>query len=117
VVNNQVTPQGTNTVRFDDFFLSADGFVSAQPRAAGSFLIDSDLLKISTFGLAAGSFTVTWNSLPGQTFTVRKRTSLSSGSWTQLVTDYPVGGAVDPTTTFTDNAATGTENYYQIVSP
>ena len=117
VVNNQVTPQGTNTVRFDDFFLSADGFVSAQPRAAGSFAIDSDLLKISTFGLAAGAFTVTWNSLPGQTFTVHKRTSLSSGSWTQLVTGYPVGGAVDPTTTYSDNAATGPENYYQITSP
>jgi hypothetical protein len=117
--NDQTAPQGTNTVLFDDFFLSANGILATTPVPASSFvpLAERPNITASVYDRAAGSFTLTWTAQAGQTYTVHKRSSLVAGSWTPVVTGYPSGGATGGTVTFTDTAAGGSASFYQISAP
>jgi hypothetical protein len=93
--NDQVTPQVANGVLFDDFFLSASGFNSTTPTPPSSFLEPLRVIQFAFDG--ALDVTLTWNTNPGQTYTVEKRFTLGSGTWETVVTDYPVGGATEAT--------------------
>jgi hypothetical protein len=77
-------------------------------------------LRIQSLAQSApAAFTLTWNSLPPdsllpQTFTVRRKNTLADANWTTLATGIPSGGS---TTTFTDDSASATAAYYQVISP
>src|SRR6185436_3424920 len=105
-VNNQVNPQGTNTLLLDDFFLSSSGFNSSTPLPPSSFVpgaapVD---IRVTAFSYTAGatSFTLTWGAQVGKTYTVEKRSSLGSGNWTSVTANYPAGGATGAAVSFTD---------------
>jgi hypothetical protein len=113
--NDQVTPQGTNLVRFDDFFLSTSGYNSTIPIPPSSFQEPIRVIQFTYDGFF--NFTLTWTAVPGQTYTVEKRASLSSGAWEEVVTDFPAGGATEATVTYTDMDATGGSLFYRISNP
>jgi hypothetical protein len=113
-----IPTQGTNTIRLDDLYLSGNGFLATAPMAAGSFGLASEQLRISSAVFtAANVFAITWGAADGQTFTIEKRDSLSTGNWTQVATGFPNGGATGGSVTYTDNAATGGVSFYRIASP
>src|SRR4051812_5228319 len=113
-----IATQGTNTIRLDDLYLSGNGFVATAPTAAESFSLASEQLRISAASFtAAGAFTITWDAAAGQIFTIQKRDSLSTGTWTELATGFPNGGATGAPVSYTDNVATGGTRFYRIVSP
>jgi len=114
---DSISNQGTNTVRFDDFFLSANGFLATMPLPAGSFVLATEGIREHVISFTGGNFTINWNAELGQTFTVEKRASLTSGAWTQVTTGFPNGGAADTTVSFSDVAATGQSAFYRISSP
>src|SRR5437016_1862974 len=98
--------QGTNNVRFDDFYLSSNGFNSTTPVTASSFQ-QVTTIQIGPFAYnpAAATFTLSWSSTLGATYNVLKKTSLSDPSWTTLATGYPAGGATGTSTSYTDSSA------------
>jgi hypothetical protein len=111
--NDQVTPQGTNMVRFDDFFLSTDGFNPTIPIAASAL---QDPLRITRAVFNGFEIVLTWNATIGQTYSVQKRASLSSGDWVTLISDYPPGGAAGPEVSFPEFV--GDENaFFRVTSP
>jgi hypothetical protein len=120
-VNNQVLPQGTNTVLLDDFFLSASGFNSGTPVPPSSFVPGSApaeiLLTAASYNAGTTSLALTWSAQTGKTYTVEKRASLSSGNWTTVVANYPNGGAAAASVSFTDTSATGGTGFYRVSSP
>jgi hypothetical protein len=107
--------QGTNNVRFDDFYLSSNGFNSTTPVPASS-LQPTTNIQIGPFGYnpTAASFTLSWNSAIGATYNVLKKTSLSDPSWTTLATGYPAGGATGTSTSFTNSGASQSAGFYLI---
>jgi hypothetical protein len=113
-----IATQGTNTVRLDDLYLSGNGFLGTAPMAPGSFTLGSEQLRISSAVFtAANAFAITWGAVDGQTFTIQKRDSFSTGNWIELATGFPSGGATGGSVTYTDNAATGGMTFYRILSP
>jgi hypothetical protein len=111
--NDQVTPQGTNLVRFDDFFLSTDGFNSTIPLPASSL---QDPLRIIQAVFNGFEMVVTWNATIGQTYTLHRTSSLGSGEWTTVVSDFPPGGAGGPTVTFSEFVA-DEPAFFRVTSP
>jgi hypothetical protein len=107
--------QGTNNVRFDDFYLSSNGFNSTTPVPASSFQ-QTTSIQIGPFAYnpTAASFTLSWNSAIGATYNVLKKTSLSDPSWTTLATGYPAGGATGTSTSFTNSGASQSAGFYLI---
>src|SRR5262249_47444666 len=102
---------GTNTVRFDDFYLTKNGFSRAIPRLF-------DIRGVTRNGSSA---TITWDSRAplspygtAQTFTVQRKHNINDVSWTTLTTGLPTGGN---TTTFVDPAALPDNAYYRITCP
>ncbi|MEO8429096.1 MAG: LamG domain-containing protein, partial [Verrucomicrobiota bacterium] len=61
--------QGTNTVLFDDFYLSSNGFNTSTPVSSSSFQPPPTQIVITGFAYSAGakSFTVTWTTEAGRT--------------------------------------------------
>jgi len=117
---NSTTPQGTNVVLFDDFYLSSgNGFNATVPVPASSFVPGAPPLRLSRFAYEAttSSFTLTWSAEVGKTYTLQKRPVVNSGSWINVLTGHPAGGATTPTVTFTDTNATGKATFYRISSP
>jgi len=105
-----------NSVRFDDFFLSTSGFNETTPIPAGSFV---EPLRIVQFGYDGFfTFSLTWNASLGQTYTVQKRNALGSGDWETVITEYPFGGAIEATVTFSEDFdPTKPAVFYRILSP
>ena len=110
--------QGTNIVRFDDIYLSANGFNSTTPVAASFFVPAPKPIVITGFAYNTGarSFTFTWSAETGRTYTVQKRAALGSGAWTTLVSAYPTGGATGTSASFTDANVSGNTAFYQVVT-
>jgi len=95
--NDQVSPQGTNVVRFDDFFISTAGYNSTIPIPPLLFRDPFRVLGTVHTGL---DFVITWSAQVGQTYSVQMRTSLSSGEWVTVVSGYPQGGATESTVSY-----------------
>jgi len=114
--SDQVTPQGTNLVRFDDFFLSTDGYNPTVPLPPSSL---QDPLRIVHAVFNGFEIVLTWNATVGQTYTVQKRTSLSSGDWETVVADYPPGGATGPAVSYSEfmDSAVDSAAFFRITSP
>jgi len=107
--------QGTNNVRFDDFYLSANGFNASTPVPASSFQqVTSIQIGPFSFNPATSSFNLGWSTTVGATYNVLKKNSLTDPSWTTLATGYPVGGATGTSTSFTDSNASQAAAYYLI---
>jgi hypothetical protein len=109
--------QGVNTILFDDFYLSSNGFNNSTPVPSSSFQPAPKQILIAGFAYSAGtkSFTLTWTAEAGRTYSVRKRDSLGTGAWTAIASDYPTGGATGNSVSFTDTGATGNTAFYQVV--
>jgi hypothetical protein len=100
--NDQVTPQGTNTVRFDDFFLSTDGYSATIPIVPSSFLGAQDALGVAAFeyDVPNALIRMSWNNTKaGSRYTVLAKERLDD-QWTEVITDYPPDGAATTTVTF-----------------
>ena len=107
--------QGTNNVRFDDFYLSSNGFNSTTPVPASSFQqVTTIQIGPFVYNPVAASFTLSWTSTVGATYNVLKKTSLSDPAWTTLATGYPAGGATGTSTSFTDSGASQSAAFYLI---
>ena len=110
--------QGVNNVLFDDFYLSSNGLNTSTPVPSSFFQPAPKQILIAgfTYNPGAKSFTLTWTSEAGKTYSVRKRDSLSAGAWTAIVSGYPTGGATGNSVSFTDTGATGNTAFYQIAA-
>ena len=110
--------QGTNLVRFDDFFLSSNGFNTTVPVAVSPFEQGAGpgQIKISGFAynVANNTFTLTWESLPGTAYTVQRKRSLSDPSWVNIATGYPAGGATSTATSYADTVS-GQTGFYRVI--
>jgi hypothetical protein len=113
--------QGTNLVRFDDFYLSSNGFNSTTPVPASAFEQGTGPTQIALTGSSYNStnntFTLTWSSLQGVTYTIQRKANLSDASWSNVATGYPTGGATGPSTSYSDNASGRSSGYYRVVAP
>jgi hypothetical protein len=107
--------QGTNNVRFDDFYLSSNGFNSTTPVPASSFeQVTTIQIGPIAYNGAAASVTLSWTSTVGATYNVLKKTSLNDRSWTTIATGYPAGGATGTSTSFTDTNVSQSAAFYLI---
>jgi concanavalin A-like lectin/glucanase superfamily protein len=107
--------QGTNNVRFDDFYLSANGFNATTPVPPSSFQqVTTIQIGPFSFNPATSSFNLSWSTTVGATYNVLKKNSLTDLSWTTLATGYPIGGATGTSTSFTDSSASQAAAYYLI---
>ncbi len=115
-VNKVVTPQGTNVVLLDDFYVSSGGATHTLPVPAGSFVLGTPAVPTSislvSVSKSGSSVTLNWTPAPAGSypFTVQRRASLTSGSWSTIATGVTAN-------TFTDTGATGDVNFYRVVSP
>jgi hypothetical protein len=107
--------QGVNQVLFDDIYLSSNGFNSTVPVPARSFRVP---IRMSN-GMfdASSNFSLSWNSLPGKTYTVNVKIGLGpNDAWVPIEVGYPAGGATGDTVTYLDTgAAFQPRAFYQIV--
>jgi hypothetical protein len=113
VVDDQTPGQATNKLRLDDFFLSRDGVNDTVPVPAGSFLPPLRIIQ-ADFNVASG-LTITWNAVPGKTYTVNRRVDLNQ-PWSPIETAYPLDGAVSDTVSYLDfESGFIGQAFYQIV--
>ncbi len=100
---------GTNTVVFDDFFLTTNGFNSGSPRS----------FRITSLERGDTSAALTWNSFPPlsasatPTYTVQRKLSLSDSDWTTLIGGLPSDGYA---TTFDDPSAAPASGFYRVTT-
>jgi hypothetical protein len=107
--------QGTGSVLLDDFYRSADGYLSTVPVAVTPFLDQASItLSSGTYNSSANTFTFSFNAAPGS-YTVLKSTTLGAGSWSNAGTASIAAG--NSTATFTDPTATGKAAFYKVQSP
>jgi hypothetical protein len=104
-------------VRFDDFYLSANGFNSTKPVPTSFFSPQLFVVPNSAYDANAQIFTLTWASDLAATYTVQKKAHLTDPTWTTVVTGYPAGGATNSTTTYIDTTATDANAFYRITQP
>ncbi|MCI0744505.1 MAG: LamG domain-containing protein [Verrucomicrobia subdivision 3 bacterium] len=105
--------QGTNKLLFDDFYVSSSGFNSTVPSPARSFRVPIRMTNLAFDALAGFSFS--WNAIAGKTYTINRKVALND-PWFPLEIDYPAGGAVGDTATYTDlDAVFGGPGFYQVV--
>ena len=107
--------QGTNTVLFDDFYLSEGAFNSTTPVPASTFVpveVPTEI-NITSFSRGANSFTLEWSASAGATYSVLKKTTLD-GQWVPVVSGHPAGGAAGASASYTDTAATSATAFYQV---
>jgi hypothetical protein len=104
-------------VRFDDFYLSASGFNATKPVPASFFAPQLFALPNPAYNAAAQTFTLTWASEPGATYTLQKKINLTDPTWTTVVTGYPAGGATNTTTTYIDAPAPDAKAFYRVSQP
>ncbi|MGN6386292.1 MAG: hypothetical protein ACTHMT_08640, partial [Verrucomicrobiota bacterium] len=107
--------QGTNSVLWDDFFLSSNGFQQTVPIAASSFIVTTPAGPITVqpgiFNSAAGSFSLSWSAAPGVSYKVLKSETLL-GSWSEVGTVTAQAG--EENATFTDATASSATAFYRI---
>jgi hypothetical protein len=106
--------QPMDNIWLDDFYLSRGGFESSVPVPASSF-VKMDIpeeISISAFSYnqANNSFNLTWNSSPGMSYNILKKTNVT-GVWTPLASGHPSGGAA---TSYTDANASEPAAFYQV---
>ena len=66
---------------------------------------------------SSGSFVLTWNSASGSTYSVfRSHGLVPSTGWSAIVTNYPPGGAVGGSLSFTDTTATINPAFYRVMA-
>jgi hypothetical protein len=112
VLDNQTT-QTTNKIRFDDFFLSRSGTRDTVPYAPGAFVPPLKIIGADFPDLTG--LTLTWNSLPGKSYTVQRKFDLN-GSWETLESSFPPGGATEETTKWVDiDFGFFPQSFYQII--
>lgn len=83
-----------------------DGMTNAAEVAAGTNPLDpSSIFRITSMTPVQGGFSITWDAIPGRTYTVERSSSLAPNSWTQLVSGLTSGNYTDST------AGTGNKFY------
>jgi hypothetical protein len=111
VFDAETATQGTNKLRFDDFFLSLDGLNGTIPAPAGAFYPPLRITRVQHDPLQG--LQITWTSVPGSTYVVNKRINLNE-AWEQVFE----GIAVEDSTTYLDTeGAFYDSGFYQIVLP
>lgn len=107
--------QGTNTVLFDDFYLSTGGFNATSPVPASSFKLgeapQTIQIALASLDWTSGAFALTWSSASGRKYSIQKAGAVT-GSWTEVGTVTATGN----TSTFTDTSAGGTAGFYLVKS-
>jgi hypothetical protein len=99
----------TNTVGFDDFFLTTNDFNAGLP-------ISFRITGLEHAGASAG---LTWNSFPPMsasatpTYTVQRKLSLSDSDWTTLIGGWASGGYA---TAFVDPSAPDPAGFYRVTT-
>ena len=56
---------------------------------------------------------LTWNAIAGQRYRVQRKSSLSAGTWTDLLPDTTASGATASATYF---SGSGTQGYYRVMA-
>lgn len=105
--------QGTNTVMFDDFYLSSNGFNTSTPVLVSSFVkveVPKDIkFSAPAFDRISNSFTVGWSSSSGAKYSVEKSSAVT-GPWAEVASVTGAG----TTTTYTDKSASAGASFYRI---
>ena len=111
-IKRLLVPPGTAKLRVN---LASGGSGSV----TGTMLIDDLSValskpRITELVLQVGSYDLTWDSIPGKTYTVKFAGALSSPTvWTSLTTGWASGGL---TTTYSDTAVhAGNAGFYQVI--
>ena len=116
-IDSALQPLGSNTVTFDDFYLSTNGaFNAGVPVPAGSFVQGTPTtptsINITSVNKSGSSVTLNWNPTPAgaYTYTVSRKSNLTDATWTILQSN--ISG-----TTYTDMTVTGSTGFYRVSSP
>jgi len=112
--NNQISPQGTNKVRLDDFYINTAGYNATVPVPAGAF---RSPIRLTGVQLDASGLSLSWKGIPGKTYNIYKRITFNATDpWGQVGGAFPVGGAVDENLTFVDaDALFDSQSFYYVV--
>lgn len=109
------------SLRLDGIHLNRDGVAIVARTVADRFtvIVNSQRIELAggSFNDVTGSFTLRWVSLKGVSYKIEKRASLEQSSWNTVVGAYPIGGAIDSITSFTDSNAGAIGLYRVSFSP
>jgi hypothetical protein len=112
------SPQPTNVVQFDDFYLAGCGGNSSGPAApigifhSGQVIITPKIV-ISNISPIGNSVSLTWSSTNGVYYSVQRCDSFSS-AWVPLASRIPGNS---PSTTYVDPTPSPNSAFYRVISP
>jgi hypothetical protein len=109
VVDNETPGQGTNKLRFDDFFLSRDGISDTVPVGAGAFLPPLRITQVLHNPLLG--LQITWTAIPGKSYVVNKKLNLNE-DWEPI---FEVIAVQETITHIDTEGAFFEQGFYQVV--
>ncbi len=76
-------------------------------------------ITITGAAMDANHFALTWNAVPGATYSVFKKNTLGGlgSNWEAIIRGYPAGGAVGSSVSYTDAAVNVAPSFYRVGSP
>ena len=86
-----------------------DGQTNADELIAGTDPLNANSrFAIETILATSSGFTLTWNPVPGKTYTVEARENLSSGTWDPVATGLTTGS-------YTDSSSLPSKRFYRLI--